>query len=96
MKIPGKQAGYLMEIPLIMVLVGVVLAILVPVLPSVPGKIVMVAGGLVWIVGSFYMWVIPGWLPGESHRMNRNLRLAGWLATTLIIAVVVGSLLFEG
>ncbi len=88
-----KQAGYLMEIPLIMILVGVVLAILTPVLPSILGKIAMVSGGLVWIIGSFYMLVVPGWLPGNAHRMNRNLRLAGWLTTSSIIAVVVGSLL---
>ncbi len=96
MKIPSRQAGYLMGIPLIMVLMGVVLTILVPVLPGVPGKIAMVAGGLVWIVGSFYMLVIPGWLPGDSHRMNRNLRIAGWLAIALTITVVVVvSLLFR-
>lgn len=89
MKIPSKQAGYLMEIPLIMVLVGVALAILVPVLPGVPARIAMAVGGLVWIVGSFYMLVIPGWLPGDSHRINRNLRLAGWLAIALTITVVV-------
>ena len=94
-KIPSKQAGYLMEIPLIMALVGVALTILVPVLPGVPGKIAMVAGGLVWIVGSFYLLVIPGWLPGDSHRMNRNLRIAGWLAIALTITVVVVSLLVQ-
>ncbi len=95
MKIPSKQAGYLMEIPLIMVLVGVALAILVPVLPGVPGKIAMAVGGLVWIVGSFYLWVIPGWLPGDSHRTNRNLRLAGWLVIALTITVVVVTLMTD-
>jgi hypothetical protein len=82
----NKQAGYLLEIPLMMVAVGMLLAIFLPILPNIIGKIVFVIGVLVWIAGLYYMIVIPGWQPDTNTRLRHP-----WnsIVFTIIAALLV-------
>ncbi len=65
MNLTKNQAGYLLEIPLIVAAVVVLLAIALPALPKYPvlAKIAMVVGALIITAGLYYMIVIPGWRP---------------------------------
>ena len=86
-----SQSGYLMEIPLIMVVVGVLLAIAIPNLPSALGKGVLVVGALVWIGGLYYMIVIPGWQPGNRSHMRRVWKLTLFFVLAGLLSFAVGS-----
>jgi len=83
------------EIPLIMGAVGILLAIMVPKLPGMAGKVLVVVGALVWIVGFYYLIVVPGWQPGNSSRFHRpwNLIVFLGIAVTLSLAACVYLLL---
>lgn len=81
-----SQSGYMMEVPLLMLAAGIVLAIALPHAPSVLGRILVAVGTLIWIGGLYYMILAPGWLPGSQPGMGRAwkwvlfLVLAGLLA----------------
>jgi hypothetical protein len=91
-----KQSGYLLEIPLIMAIVGMALAIVVPKLPGLPGKVLVAAGALVWIGGLFYMIVMPGWQPGNAPRLRRPWSLLVFLGLALLIGLAAGAMIFGG
>jgi len=82
----NKQSGYLLEIPLIMMAVGILLAILLPILPKLVGKIVLVIGVLVWIGGIYYMIVIPGWQPRNSSHVHYTWSLMIFIALAALLA----------
>jgi hypothetical protein len=87
------QSGYMLEVPLIMVAVGIVLAIAVPKLSVVPAKVLVVIGTLIWIGGLYYMIVIPGWRPNNTSHSPRWWRLAKFFAIAALLCFVVGSYL---
>ena len=87
MKGKRGQAGYLLEVPIIVMVVGVGLAVLVPNLPPLGQKIAVGLGALILIACAYYMIVIPGWQPGA-----RRLR-APW---NLVVFSVVAALLAFG
>lgn len=91
-----RQSGYLMEIPLMMGAVGVMLAILLPVLPKGFGKILLAAGALVWIACLYYILLAHGWLPGEMQRRGLTLRIGAFLGLALLIAAVAGTYVLFG
>lgn len=91
MKSKNRQAGYMVEVPLLLLAVALVLSILVPKLPIVIGKIVVVAGALAWIGGLYYMIVVPGWRPGSSPRMGRFWRLAVFFVVSGLLIFGVGA-----
>ena len=80
-----SQSGYMLEIPPLMLVVGVVLAVALPRVPLVLSKVLMAAGTLAWIGGLYYMILAPGWMPGNQPPMRRMwkwilfLVLAGFL-----------------
>lgn len=76
-----SQSGYLMEIPLIMAVVGVLLVVAIPHLSIALRKGLLVLGTLVWLGGLYYMIVIPGWQP-ERRSYGR----AWWLGLFLLLA----------
>ncbi len=86
-----------MEVPLIMAVVGVAVAVLLPVLPGWLGKLVLVFAALVWLRGLHYMLLTPGWLPGATPGPGRIVRLAVFLVlTTLICLGVAAYILNDG
>lgn len=75
----------MMEVPLIMLAAGVVLAVALPRVPPGWGKVLMIAGTLIWIGGLYYMIVIPGWLPDQSR-----MRLAWrWMLFLVFAAALI-------
>jgi len=82
-----NQSGYLVEIPLLMVGVGILLAILVPGLPVMLGKVLVSVGAIVWIGGLFYMLVVPGWHAGSTPRLRKPWNLIVFLALSATICL---------
>lgn len=81
-----RQAGYLLEVPLLMMAVGILLAIFLPLLPKIIAKILLLIGVLIWIFGSYYMLIIPGWQPDTSSRLHFPWN---WLAFITMSAVLL-------
>jgi hypothetical protein len=86
-----SQSGYLMEIPLIMAVVGVLLAVLIPHLSIALRKGLLVLGTLVWLGGLYYMIVIPGWQPGERSDAGRAWRLGLFVLLAGLCSFGVGA-----
>jgi hypothetical protein len=84
------QSGYLYEIPLILMAVAVLLAILLPTLPKVAGKVLALAGAVVIIGGLYYMIVIAGWQPGDTSRLRWPWSLVVFLAIALLVVLAAG------
>lgn len=78
------QRGYLLEIPLILIVTGILLAILIPILPKIATQILVVVGAIVFIGGFYYMIVIPGWQPNASR-----LGLIGKLTIFAIVSLFI-------
>jgi hypothetical protein len=85
-----SQSGYLMEVPLIMAVVGVLLAVVLPHLSIALRKGLLVLGTLVWLGGLYYMIVIPGWQP-ERRSYGRAWRLGLFLLIAGLSSVAVGA-----
>jgi peptidoglycan/LPS O-acetylase OafA/YrhL len=86
-----RQRGYLMEVPLLLMVVGVVAAILVPNLEPVGQKIVVGLAAVAALFGLYYMIVVPGWTPGGGGLR----RPWNWLAFALAaLAIGAGAALF--
>src|SRR5687767_6192196 len=91
MNLKRLQSGYMLEIPLIMAAVAVVLAIALPRMPLVLGKVLLVVGTLVWIGGLYYMIVIPGWQPGNTSQMRRAWRWTWFLLLAGLLGFIAGA-----
>lgn len=78
-----KQMGYLLEIPIILVVIGVALAILLPNLPVLAGKVVVIVIAILFSIGLYYIMMVPGWMPTNKERRYRPYGLYAF--TVLII-----------
>lgn len=87
----NKQSGYLLEIPLIMALVGILLAVFLPILPEIIGKLLLIFSVLVFIGGFYYMIVIPGWQPHDIARLHYPWSLLVFIgiATLLVLLTII-------
>ncbi len=81
------QRGYLLEIPLIIIVTGVLLAILIPILPKIATQILVVIGAIIFIAGFYYMIVIPGWQP-NTPKLGRIGKLTIFSIISLLIILV--------
>ena len=92
------QSGYMIEIPLILAAVTMLLVIVVPLLPVVFGKALVVVGAVVWIGGLYYMIVIPGLRPGHENpsRWRQLWRLTMFLGIAGLLSFVVGAYVLKG
>jgi hypothetical protein len=89
------QRGYLLEIPIMLFLLLVVLALILPRLP-LNGQKLLLAIALVPIVfGLFYMVVIPGWMPGSANWGRRVWRAALFLGGAAAIVAGVGAFILR-
>ena len=86
----NRQRGYMIEIPLIVVVIGVLAATILPKLPPIGQKITAVLAALVFIAGAYYMIVIPGWQPG-AKRLRWPWNWVVFIPVALLIAFVAGA-----
>ncbi|NTV94859.1 MAG: hypothetical protein HGA75_05515 [Thiobacillus sp.] len=87
-----RQHGYLMEVPLMLMVIGIVLAILLPRL-SLPGRKVVVGLAVLPVLfGLYYMMIAPGWMPAGERRPRA---FWNWLMFAMAaLAVIAGALFF--
>lgn len=85
----------MIEIPLIVVVVGVLASIILPKLPPLGQKITAVLAALIFIAGAYYMIVIPGWQPG-ARRLRWPWNWVVFVPVALLIAFVAGAFVFAG
>lgn len=85
----NHQRGYLLEIPLLMVIAALSAMLLWAMLPSWARVALLIAVAVVWIFGLYYMLLAPGWQPLGQARPNRPLRLASFLILTTLIVLAV-------
>jgi len=79
------QRGYLLEIPVLFVIIVIVLSALLPELSRTGQKIVMGVAAIPILFALFYMIVIPGWTPGNEGRLKWPWN---WLIFLLIAAPI--------
>lgn len=85
------QRGYLLEVPILIMVVVVILSILVPNLPPLGRKILLCIAAIPILFGLYYMIVIPGWMPSDKARLRPpwNLLVFLLLAAVIISGVVM-------
>lgn len=83
------QRGYLMEIPILFVVVVVVLSILFPNLPPWGQKTLIAIAAVPILFFLFYMIVIPGWTPGYGGRLKWPWNWLVFLLVAMPIITVV-------
>lgn len=92
-----SEKGYLLEFPLMVTATVIILAVLVPMLPPLPGKILVGVGALIILWGLHYMLLTPGWQPGgPSFRFPWNLVLFLFLAAALVAGAGTYILFYPG
>ncbi len=90
----ARQSGYLLEVPIVMMAVGVLLALLLPKVPGTLGKLLLILGGLVWVGGFYYMIMAPGWRPGGARSSRPWAWVRFGLMATLIMVGITGYVVF--
>ena len=93
MRSKHNQSGYMIEVAIIVMIVGILVSVVLPKLPPVGQKIAVVLGALVFIAGSYYMIVIPGWQPG-AKRLRWPWNLLVFIPVALVIAFIAGAFVF--
>jgi hypothetical protein len=85
----GLQRGYLREIPLLLFVLALVLAVLLPHLSPGGEKMAVAVTAVASVTGLFYMIVAPGWTPNASAGGRLRWRVALFLgcAAALVAAV---------
>lgn len=89
-----RQAGYLLEVPIIVMAVGVGLAVLVPNLPPLGQKVAVILGALILSACAYYMIVIPGWQPGAT-RLRAPWNMIVFVVVAAILAFGAGAFAFH-
>lgn len=79
-----REGGYLLEVPLIVMVVTVLLAVLLPKLPLWGAKILAGVGALLLTACFYYMIVTPGWQPG-SRPLPFPWNILAFLCTAAVI-----------
>ena len=83
-----RRGGYLLEIPILFVVVLATVVLLLPVLPPFWRKVLVVVAAAPVLYCLHYMIVAPGWSP---HRDNRLPEVMRWLGFAIAVAVVVAA-----
>jgi hypothetical protein len=89
------QCGYLLEIPIILFILVIVLSFVVPRLPLIGQRLVIVITAIPIVLCLFYMIIVPGWAPGSHRRGISAWRVALFLGCAAVIATGVGALIFR-
>lgn len=96
MHLQRRQSGYLLEVPLILSVIGIALALLLPNVSVLVGKILLCFAAPVVIACLYYMIVIPGWQPGPPSRLNRTGKLIVFGLVSILIVVGTGTYVIYG
>ena len=88
------QRGYLLEIPILFMVVVIVMSIVIPKLPPLGQKIAFVIAAIPILFFLFYMIVIPGWTPGYEGRLKWPWNWVVFLLVAMPIIAVVLAILF--
>lgn len=92
-----SQAGFLLEVPLGLMILGCVLAFVLPKLPPLWAAVLLGFAAAAVCGGLWYMIVTPGWRPGEPRPLRRRLTVfALSVATVILIATVSILMILEG
>jgi membrane protease YdiL (CAAX protease family) len=83
------QRGYLLEIPILLVVVIVVLAVLLPNLRPGGQKFLIAIASVPILFALFYMIVTPGWTPSNKARLRPPWN---WLVFLLVAIPIVAVL----
>ncbi len=89
-----SQRGYLLEIPILFVVVVVIMSVVIPKLPPLGQKIAFVIGALLILFFLFYMIVIPGWTPGYEGRLKWPWNWVVFLLVAIPIVTVITLIMF--
>ncbi|GFO56373.1 hypothetical protein GMSM_33800 [Geomonas sp. Red276] len=84
-----SQAGYLMEVPILLCLVAVSLALIIPHLSTFGRKIAVSIAAFPVLFCLYYMIVIPGWRGGERASLGPVMRWVIFALAALGIVTVV-------
>lgn len=82
------QGGYLLEVPILLAVVGIVVSFLLQILPPIGQKILISLAAFPVLFCLYYMIVIPGWTPRGRMSPPWNWITFG-LAAALVITVVL-------
>jgi hypothetical protein len=85
------QRGYLLEIPILLFVVALVLAVLLPMLSPVGQKILLGLALIPVLFFLYYMIVIPGWTPGDRGRLKPPWNLILFVLTAGVIVFGVAA-----
>ncbi|HEX4325819.1 MAG TPA: hypothetical protein VH105_03325 [Burkholderiales bacterium] len=80
------QRGYMLEIPILLMVVVLVVALVLPHLPPLGRKIFLGVAAVPVLFFLFYMIVIPGWTPGSAGRLRAPWN---WLVFLLLAGAIV-------
>jgi hypothetical protein len=89
------QRGYLLEIPVLLFILLLALAILAPRLSLIGQKVMIGVAVLPIVYFLFYMIVAPGWVPGSTGRARRALRVALFIGLAAAIAAGAGGFILR-
>jgi hypothetical protein len=84
------MAGFLHEIPLVLMLAGVFLAIALPRLSATWGRVLVIVTAVLAVRSFYYLLLTPGWQPAGNTPRHRASAIAVFAALTLcVIAAAV-------
>jgi len=84
-----NQRGYLLEIPILFVILIVVVSIILPRLQPLGQKILICIAAVPILFMLYYMIVIPGWMPGDKTRLKPPWNLLVFMLVAIVIVTVV-------
>ena len=88
------QRGYLLEIPILLVVVIIIVSTIFPKLPPLGQKILIAIAAVPILFALFYMIVIPGWTPGYGGRLKWPWNWVVFLLVAIPIIAIVLAILF--
>ncbi|ADE11778.1 hypothetical protein [Sideroxydans lithotrophicus] len=89
--IPSRrhQRGYLLEIPILLVLAVLILSAVLPNLPPLGQKILIALFAIPILFFLYYMIVVPGWTPGDKGRLSPPWNMILFLIVAAAVIFVV-------
>jgi hypothetical protein len=89
------QRGYLLEIPVMLFIIVLAVAILAPRLPLIGQKVLIGVAVVPILFCLFYMIVAPGWMPGRFSLARRVWRVGLFLGCAAAIIAGVGAFILR-
>ncbi len=84
----SRQAGYLLEVPLILMATAIILALLLPSISGVTRQIALTIGVLICTGCLYYMILTPGWRPDYGRGRLPLWRRILWFGLVVLSALV--------